>query len=50
MIQMIRYAIFHKNGKLRSLVWKNKRTAEAYIKKNPEMKYCEVRKVVIQEI
>lgn len=47
---MIRYALFHKNGKLRSLVWHTKKKAENYIKRNPEMKYCEVKKVEIKII
>lgn len=45
---MIRYALFHKgNGKLRSLVWHSKKKALDYINGNPEMKYCEIKKVKI---
>lgn len=45
---MIRYALFHQNGKLRSLVWFTRKKAEEYIKSNPEMKYCLIKKVEIK--
>lgn len=45
---MIRYALFHKNRKLRSLVWKSRKSAERYIKSNPDIKYCEIKNVKIE--
>ncbi len=46
----IRYGIFHRNGNLRGLFWKDRDKAEKFVRNNPEMKNCQVKKVEIRRL